>query len=53
MMNFVMKLINGEEGQTMAEYGLLLLLITLVLIVTITIYGTALRNHYTNINNNL
>ena len=38
--------ITSEEGQTLAEYALLLLLIVLVVIGAITIFGTTLRTYY-------
>ena len=35
---------NREEGQTMAEYGVVLAVITLTVIVAITVLSTSVRN---------
>ena len=41
--------VNSEKGQTLAEYSLIFLLIVLVVIGTLTILGTTLRDYWTNI----
>ena len=40
-----------EEGQTMAEYGVVLAVITLAVIVAITLLSTNVRNAITNVAN--
>ena len=41
--------VSHEEGQTLAEYALIFLLIVLVVIGTLTIFGGALRDYWINI----
>lgn len=43
------KLINNNRGQTLVEYGLLLLLIAVVVIASIVIVGKANYNRYSMI----
>ena len=45
--------ITSEEGQTLAEYALLFLLIVLVVIGALTIFGTTLRDYWTYISNEI
>jgi len=42
-----------EEGQAMAEYGLILALVALAVIVAVTLIGTNLGNEFTKIANDL
>ncbi len=44
-------LAKREEGQTMAEYGVVLALITLLVIGAITLLSTRVRNAITNVAN--
>jgi pilus assembly protein Flp/PilA len=41
--------LHREEGQTMAEYGLLIALVAIVVIGAITLLGTNLTNAFNNI----
>ena len=41
-------LLEGEEGATMVEYGLLLALIALVCVAAVTVLGTNARNFFLN-----
>ena len=45
--------LKREEGQTMAEYGLLIALIAILLVATLLVFKTALVNTFTSISNNL
>jgi pilus assembly protein Flp/PilA len=45
--------LKREEGQTMAEYGLLIALIAILLVATLLLFKTALVNTFTNITNSL
>ena len=47
----VVALRKREEGQTMAEYGVVLAVITLAVIVAITLLSTNVRNAITNVAN--
>ena len=50
MIKAVRKFITGkEEGASMAEYGLLVALIAIVVIVAVTLLGTNLRTVFNNI----
>jgi len=42
-----------EEGQAMAEYGLILALIALVVIGAVTVIGTSLRAKFTSVASSL
>jgi Flp pilus assembly pilin Flp len=42
---------NREEGQTMAEYGVVLAVITLAVIAAITLLSTRVRNAITSVAN--
>jgi pilus assembly protein Flp/PilA len=46
-------LLKREEGQTLVEYALLLVLIAIVVIAAVTIVGGKSRNVYCNIANSL
>jgi pilus assembly protein Flp/PilA len=39
-----------EEGATMVEYGLMIALIAVVLIVTVALLGTSLKESFANVN---
>jgi pilus assembly protein Flp/PilA len=45
--------LKREEGQTMAEYGLLIALIAILLVATLLLFKGALVNTFTNITNSL
>ncbi|MGE5418104.1 MAG: Flp family type IVb pilin [Acidobacteriota bacterium] len=53
MLNILKRLVVEEEGQGMAEYGLILALIAIVVIATITIMGDKLNNVFESVNNAL
>jgi len=44
---------NGEEGQDLVEYGLLLALVALVCIATITPVGTTINSLFSAVNGSL
>jgi pilus assembly protein Flp/PilA len=41
--------LRREEGQTMAEYGLLIALVAIAVIISVTLLGTNLASAFTNI----
>jgi pilus assembly protein Flp/PilA len=45
--------LKREEGQTMAEYGLLIALIAVLLVTTLLVFKDALINTFTSISNKL
>ena len=45
--------VRREEGQTMTEYGILLALIAVVVIVALLLLGPAIRNVFTSVTNQL
>jgi len=45
--------LKREEGQTMAEYGLLIALIAILLVSTLLLFKDALITTFTNISNKL
>ena len=49
MMNLFSRLVREEEGQGMVEYGLIIALIALVVIVALTGIGDKLKTVFTNI----
>ncbi len=53
MKNFVKRLWREEEAQDLTEYGLLLVLISLVAIASMTTLGSAVSNAFTNATTNL
>jgi len=50
MLQKYLELRNSEEGQTMAEYGLLLALIAIVVIGAIVLLGPTISGVFTSIN---
>jgi len=44
---------SKEEGQTLIEYALLIVLIAIVVIAALVLLGPTVRNVFTNINTNL
>jgi pilus assembly protein Flp/PilA len=48
MKTLLMRLWKEEEGQDLVEYGLLLVLITLICITSITTIGKAVSNIFSN-----
>jgi len=53
MLNIFKRLVREEEGQGMAEYGLILALIAVVVIGALTAVGTKLNTHFQTISTNL
>ncbi len=53
MKNFVMRLWREEEAQDLTEYGLLLVLISLVAVASMTTLGSAVSNAFVNATTNL
>ena len=47
------RLLYGEEGQGMVEYGLIIALVAIVVIVVLTTMGTRLRTTFENVTNQL
>lgn len=47
------KLFRGEEGQGMVEYGLIIALVAIVVIVVLTAMGGSLKTTFTNIGGKL
>jgi pilus assembly protein Flp/PilA len=45
--------LRREEGQTMTEYGVLLALIAVVVIVALLVLGPKIANVFTSVGNNL
>ena len=52
-MNFLKRFWNDEEGHGMAEYGLLLALIAIVVIAALVILGPKIAQVFTNIGEKL
>jgi len=52
-MKLVKRLWQDESGQDLTEYGLLLVLIALVCVITIKTLGQAISNVYSNASANL
>lgn len=46
-------LLNEESGQGMVEYGLILVLVSIVAIITLKLLGTSLKEIFQNISDNL
>ena len=44
--------LHREEGQTMAEYGLLIAFIAIVALIGVTLVGTGLQDFFTNLAGN-
>lgn len=53
MKEMLLQLLRDENGQGMAEYGLILALIAVVCVAALTILGGGLRDKFTEVNNNL
>ncbi len=53
MKNFLMRLWREEEAQDLTEYGLLLVLISLVAIASMTTLGSAVSNAFAKATTNL
>ena len=53
LIRFFQSLSKREEGQTLSEYALILVLIAIVAIVAITLLGNQIAGVLTNIANNL
>lgn len=53
MLDMLKRLVVEEEGQGMAEYGLILALIAIVVIVTVTAVGGKLNVVFQKVNNAL
>lgn len=49
----LMAWMNSEEGQGMAEYGLIIALVALVVIAALSLLGTQLTTIFTNITSGL
>lgn len=49
MMNYILKYLKNEEGQGMAEYGLIITFVALVVVVGITAFGAQLSTFFTNL----
>lgn len=45
--------LRREEGQTMTEYGVLLALIAVIVIVALLVLGPKIANVFTSVSNNL
>lgn len=59
-MNYLLKymlsardILKGNQGQTLVEYGLLLILVAVVVIAGVTFVGEKANNTYTNVGNRL
>ena len=50
---FALQLEQGEEGQGMVEYALILVLIAIVVIVILSVLGKQVNNAFSNISNGL
>jgi pilus assembly protein Flp/PilA len=50
---YLLDMLRGEEGQTLTEYALVLILIAVVVILMITGLGSSLNNTYSEINSTL
>ena len=53
IMNFFRKLTRREEGQTLSEYALILVLIAVVAIIAVTLLGNQIATVINNIANAL
>jgi pilus assembly protein Flp/PilA len=53
MLELLRRLIAEEEGQGMAEYGLILALIAVVAIAGLLILGPKIRDKFVDVSNNL
>jgi pilus assembly protein Flp/PilA len=53
MMNLLKRLYRDEEGQALAEYGLILALVAVAVIITLTALGGAISNLFENLTENI
>lgn len=53
MLETLKRLVSEEKGQGMAEYGLILALIAIVVIAAVTGIGTKLNTKFTSVSNSL
>jgi pilus assembly protein Flp/PilA len=53
MFGMIKKLWNDESGATAVEYGLMVALIAVAIIVAVTLLGTNLSNLFTRVANNI
>jgi len=49
MLEHLKKLLTGEEGQGMAEYGLILALVAVVVIAALSALGTGVTNNFSKV----
>lgn len=49
MLNHIMRFVNGEEGATAPEYGLMVALIAAFIIVSVQALGGAVATTFTNV----
>lgn len=47
------RMLKDSKGQTLIEYGLLLILIAVVVIAAVTVVGTKANNLYTRVGNSI
>jgi len=53
MRELLRRLVTEEEGQGMAEYGLILALIAVVVIGALVVLGGKIKDKFTEVSNNL
>lgn len=53
MLNLITRLIKDEEGQGLAEYALILVLIAIVVIVALTALGKGIGETFNDVTKNL
>jgi len=53
MLRALMNLFTSDEGQTMAEYALILALIAIIVIVALIFLGNTIRDFFYRIGNNI
>lgn len=53
MLDTLKRLVQEEEGQGMAEYGLILALVAIVVIATLTLLGGKIKTVFENISSSL
>ncbi len=53
ILNFTRKAMDTEDGQGMVEYGLIIALIAVVVIVALTPLGTDIKNIFTGVSSSL
>lgn len=52
MLNMILNQLKNEEGQGMAEYGLIIAFVALIVVVGITVFGNQLSTFFTELANN-